>query len=51
MIRHEQVPDETPIHSALVRERGDVPAQVRAEAERLLRETERVIDFRRGHAI
>ncbi|MFJ5777113.1 hypothetical protein [Streptomyces sp. NPDC093094] len=34
---------ETPIYSRLVAERGDVPAQVSGEADRLRRELARVI--------
>ncbi|MET9734439.1 hypothetical protein ABZZ79_28530 [Streptomyces sp. NPDC006458] len=34
---------ETPIYSRLVAERGDIPAQVSGEADRLMRELARVI--------
>ncbi|MGY0071508.1 hypothetical protein ACWZEH_33045 [Streptomyces sp. QTS137] len=34
---------ESPIYDRLVTERGDVPAQVRSEAERLSRELEQVM--------
>ncbi|MFB9463430.1 hypothetical protein [Streptomyces cinereospinus] len=34
---------ETPIFSRLVAERGDIPAQVRGEAERIRRDLARVI--------
>ena len=35
--------DDTPIYHRLVSERGDVPAQVRGEAERIRRELDRVM--------
>ncbi|MCX4743837.1 MULTISPECIES: hypothetical protein [Streptomyces] len=35
--------DDTPIYSRLVTERGDVPAQVRGEAERIKRDLDRVM--------
>ncbi|HLL33456.1 MAG TPA: hypothetical protein VK545_06095 [Streptomyces sp.] len=34
---------ETPIYSRLVAERGDIPTQVRGEADRILRELESVM--------
>ncbi|WSP52430.1 hypothetical protein OG348_42640 (plasmid) [Streptomyces sp. NBC_01243] len=34
---------ETPIYTRLVVEQGDVPAQVRGEAQRVLRDLERVM--------
>ncbi|WP_413760558.1 hypothetical protein [Streptomyces sp. MMBL 11-3] len=34
---------ETPIYSRLVAERGDIPQQVRADADRLLRDLEQVM--------
>ncbi|MFE7333226.1 hypothetical protein ACFU8W_52390 [Streptomyces sp. NPDC057565] len=34
---------ETPIYTRLVAEQGDVPAQVRGEAQRVLRDLERVM--------
>ncbi|MFE7045261.1 MULTISPECIES: hypothetical protein [Streptomyces] len=34
---------ETPIYNRLIDEQGDIPAQVRGEAQRLGRELERVI--------
>lgn len=34
---------ETPIYNRLIVEQGDIPAQVRGEAQRLGRELERVI--------
>ncbi|MFI5752759.1 hypothetical protein [Streptomyces sp. NPDC051644] len=34
---------ETPIYSRLVAEQGDIPAQVRGEAQRIQRDLERVI--------
>ncbi|MEV7959066.1 hypothetical protein [Streptomyces sp. NPDC088141] len=34
---------ETPIYSRLIAEQGDIPAQVRGEAERIHRDLERVI--------
>ena len=35
--------DDTPIYHRLVTERGDVPAQVRGEAERIKRDLDRVM--------
>ncbi|MFI1769722.1 hypothetical protein ACH41H_48175 [Streptomyces sp. NPDC020800] len=39
------MPGEAPIYDRLVSERGDVPAEVNSAAARLLRETERAVDF------
>ncbi|WP_340374011.1 hypothetical protein U5640_01720 [Streptomyces sp. SS7] len=35
--------DDTPIYHRLVSERGDIPAQVRGEAERIKRDLDRVM--------
>ncbi|MDQ0585199.1 hypothetical protein [Streptomyces rishiriensis] len=35
--------DDTPIYHRLITERGDVPAQVRGEAERIKRDLDRVM--------
>ncbi|MCX4767651.1 hypothetical protein OG562_43215 [Streptomyces sp. NBC_01275] len=35
--------DDTPIYHRLIIERGDVPAQVRGEAERIQRDLDRVM--------
>jgi hypothetical protein len=40
-------PTGAPIYDRLVRERGDVPAEVRQTAETVLADVARVIDFRR----
>lgn len=42
--------DGVPIYTALVREWGDVPAQVRQAADECLRTAERAIDFSSLHA-
>ncbi|MFC3577724.1 hypothetical protein ACFOZ0_31575 [Streptomyces yaanensis] len=34
---------DAPIYQQLIKERGDVPAQVRGEAERILRDLSRVV--------
>ncbi|WP_412556211.1 hypothetical protein [Streptomyces glaucescens] len=39
---------ETPIYSRLVAERGDIPTQVRGEADRILRELESVMRVASG---
>ncbi|MGW1591519.1 hypothetical protein [Streptomyces sp. NPDC002386] len=36
---------DAPIYDKLVGERGDVPAEVNAEAARILREADRSVDF------
>ncbi|MGW4566971.1 hypothetical protein ACWEN3_32780 [Streptomyces sp. NPDC004561] len=36
---------DAPIYDRLVQERGDIPADVNAAATRLLRETDRAINF------
>ncbi|SER99817.1 hypothetical protein OG352_00835 [Streptomyces sp. NBC_01485] len=36
--------DDTPIYHRLISERGDVPAQVRGEAERIKRDLDRVMN-------
>ncbi|MGW2109398.1 hypothetical protein [Streptomyces sp. NPDC001948] len=41
---------ETPIYTRLVVEQGDVPAQVRGEAQRVLHDLEQVMPPRRGPA-
>ncbi|WP_157839988.1 hypothetical protein [Streptomyces megasporus] len=40
-------PTGTPIYDRLVRERGDIPADVRQVAETTLRSAARAVDFRR----
>ncbi|MEU9420163.1 hypothetical protein [Streptomyces sp. NPDC048272] len=38
--------EDAPIYAALVRERGDVPAEAKQVAARLLAESGRAVDFR-----
>ncbi|MFC8276832.1 hypothetical protein ACFUJR_30765 [Streptomyces sp. NPDC057271] len=42
---------DAPIYATLVRERGDVPAEARRVAERVLEEVDRAVDFSSVRAI